>query len=169
MQNPGLSPAERNPLKSGLALKTQPYKQNVRTEHTTGGGRPSRANPSPLFGGGSVTGVLLKNPSVTTGPYGDLGDDVPAVGLVFSSRDSSVEMSKRKSLANSVPAAAVRQRGRVLSIWTRHKTQVGCLFGSYSIRYIFITSFWKQIFLNISMGKRMAQEAVECQHKGWNF
>lgn len=33
-----------------------------------------------------------------------------------------VEMSKRKSLANSVPAAAVRQRGKVFSIWTRHKT-----------------------------------------------
>jgi len=38
---------------------------------------------------------------------------------------SVLEIQERKSLANSVPAAAVRQRGRVLSLWTRYKKQVG--------------------------------------------
>jgi len=38
------------------------------------------------------------------------------------------QILKIKSLANSVPAAAVIQRGRVLSKWTRYKTQVGSLF-----------------------------------------
>jgi len=33
----------------------------------------------------------------------------------------------------------------------------------------FQTSPRKQIFLNISMGKGMAQEAVECVYMGWNF
>ena len=45
---------------------------------------------------------------------------------------------------------------------------VGCLFGYYCILLKNQKSIKKQIFLNINMGKGMALELVEQQHKGWN-
>lgn len=60
-----------------------------------------------------------------------------------------------------MPAAAVIQRGKVLSEWTRHKKQVGCLFGSNCIFLTVQKSIKKQIGLNHSMGKGMALGLVE--------
>jgi len=70
-------------------------------------------------------------------------------------------ISKTKSLANSVPAASVIQIGKVFSIWTGYKKQVGSLFGSYCMSMSVQTSIKKQTFLNHGMGKGMAQGLVE--------
>jgi len=60
-----------------------------------------------------------------------------------------------------VPAAAVIQRGRVLSEWTRHKKRVGCLLSSMIIILTAQKRSKKITFLIISMGKGMALGLVE--------
>lgn len=80
---------------------------------------------------------------------------------VYKNKQNCFEKSRIKSLANSVPAAAVIQRGKVLSEWTRHKKQVGCLFGSNCNFLTVQKNIKKQTFLNHSMGKGMALGLVE--------
>lgn len=63
---------------------------------------------------------------------------------------------KTESLANSVPAAAVRQRGKVLSIWTGYKMQVGGNYSSFEKYGIYSISRKKVLFWKKKRGNGMA-------------
>lgn len=60
-----------------------------------------------------------------------------------------------------MPAAAVRQKGKVFSAWTRCKEQVGGKMNSLSICDISITKKKKKFFLKNYRGYRMARGLVE--------
>ena len=74
-----------------------------------------------------------------------------------------------KSLANSVPAAAVRQRGKVLSLWTWSKKQVGGKYSSFSKCVIHQTLKKKEFFWKNEKGNGMVWGRVELEHTDWNI